>query len=90
MGSWIKGIAAFLAGGMALFWQPGLESAQESITSYLQLTGQVVNLVWLFLTFTWTFLMALAAHVVSGFLLFFLGYRPWQLEDNPSLRRSDK
>lgn len=89
MEAWIRGIAAFIAGGLALFWQPGLESAQNSITSYLNLAGQVVNLVWLALTFTWTFLAALVAHFVSGTLLFYLGYLRWWLTRNPSLQRHD-
>ena len=86
---WVRAIAAFLAGGLALFWQPGLESTQDSITSNLHLSGQVVTLVWLTLTFTWTFLVAMAAHIVSGILLFYLGYGRWQPADNPSFRGHD-
>ena len=89
MALWIRGIAAFLAGGLALFWQPGLESAQNSITSHLHLSGQVVNLVWLALTFAWTFLAALVAHGLSGTLLFYLGSQRWRLTDGPSLQRHD-
>ena len=29
--SWLKGIAALLAGVLPLYWQPGLEAAQNSI-----------------------------------------------------------
>ena len=56
--------------------RPGLESAQDSITSYIDLTGQVVMLVWLVLTFGWILLLASIARVGSGTLLFLLGFGP--------------
>ena len=38
-----------LTGGMALFWQPGLEATQNSTTSSMDISGQPVSLIWLFL-----------------------------------------
>ena len=86
MEAWIKGIAASLAGGLALFWQPGLESAQNSITSSLHVSGQLVTLVWMALIFAWIFLVASIAHAVSATLLFYFG--PWRW--HPSLQRYDE
>ncbi len=86
MEAWIKGIAAFLGGVLALVWQPGLESAQNSITSSLHISGQLVTLVWLALIFAWVFLVALIAHVASATLLFYLG--PWRWHH--SLQRYDE
>ena len=78
MEAWIKGIAASLAGGLALIWQPGFESVQNSIISSLHISGQIVTLVWMALIFAWVFLVALIAHVASATLLFYLWPRRWQ------------
>ena len=86
MESWIKGIAALLAGVLALVWQPGLESAQNSIISSLHVSGPVVTLVWLALVFAWVFLLASIAHAASATLLFYL--EPWRW--HPSLQRHDE
>ncbi len=68
MEAWFKGIAAFLAGGLTLVWHPGLESTQNLVTSYLQLSGQVVAPIWLTLIFAWAFLAASIGYAVSTFL----------------------
>ena len=86
MESWIKGIAASLGGVLALVWQPGLESAQNSVTSSLHVSGQLVTLVWMALIFAWIFLAALIAHAASATLLFYLW--PWRW--HPSLQRHDE
>ena len=51
MEAWIKGLASVLAGGLVLSWHPGLENAQNSITSVLHISGQSVHLFWLALAF---------------------------------------
>ena len=59
---WPRRIAALAAPGLALYWDLGLESAQNSLTGSLELSGQVVVLIWLLLAFLWAFAGALAGY----------------------------
>ena len=72
MDFWIKGISGFLVGGMFLYFQPGLESTQNSTSSALGLTGQVVILMWMGLTFLWASMGALIGHSAAGVGVFYL------------------
>ena len=75
MESWLKGIVAFLSGAVALYWHPWLESAQNSITESLDVSGQVVTLIWLTLTFVWTFVGALMGYTSVATIFFLLNER---------------
>ncbi len=75
MDFWIKGISGFLVGGMFLYFQPWLESTQNSTTYSLGLTGQVVVLVWLGLTFLWASVGALIGHSTAAVGVFYLRAR---------------
>ena len=75
MESWLKGVAATLGGGLALFWHPGLEVSQNAVTSALHVTGQVTVLAWLFFSFVWAFAGALGGHSLSAIPLFYLATR---------------
>lgn len=69
--SWLKGIAALLAGVLALYWQPGLEAAQNSIIAAGGISGQVVVFIWLFLAFSWAFIGALIGYVAFSVVLYY-------------------
>ena len=58
-----------------LFWQPGLESAQNSITSFLGISGHVVVLMWLLLTFLWALVGGLVGRSTAAGLLFYIRTR---------------
>ena len=66
MGTWIRFTAAVLTSGLALYWQPGLENAQYSITSGLGMSGQLVVFVWLSLVYVWAFFGAVAGFAVAS------------------------
>ena len=83
MESWLKGIAGLLVGGLFLFWHPGLETAQNSFTSALNISGQIVPFIWVFLSFVWAFIGALVGHAISATLLFYFKTRRWRLLHNP-------
>ena len=55
-----------MAGGLALYWRPGLEGTQNYITSALGISEQVVALMWLLLSFTWAFVGVLVGYSVSA------------------------
>ncbi len=69
MSSLLKHAAALLAGGMTLYWQPGLETVQNLVTSTLGLMGPVVAFVWLLLSFAWAFMAALVGGSAAIVLL---------------------
>ena len=83
---WFKGIAASLAGSLALYLHPGLETTQNFITSGLQISGQLVNLIWLFLAFTWAFIGVLAGYSIPAVLLYYSANRRGQTTDNRTER----
>ena len=87
MESWFKAIAALLAGGLALYWHPGLETAQNLVTSAAHISGQAVVLIWLFLSFVWAFIGVLLGHSLSATLLFYLPNKNWQPTRGSSARR---
>ena len=60
---------------MALYFQPWLESTQNSTISALNLTGQVVALVWLGLTFLWASVGALIGYSTASAGAFYLRAR---------------
>ena len=70
-----------LAGGLALFWQPGLEATQNSITSSMDISGELVSLIWLFLSFVWAFVGAMVGHSVSATVMFYFKSRRSPVEE---------
>ena len=67
--------AAVMAGGMALYWHPGLDTAQNSITAWWGVSGAGVTFIWLFLSFLWALSGALVGHTVGAGVIFFMESR---------------
>lgn len=82
---WLRTIAAIMAGGLALYWRPGLESSQNYITSALVISEQTVALLWLLLSFTWAFVGALVGYSLSSAFIFYLS-SGWRRPDTPPTR----
>ncbi len=68
----IKVMVAFLAGGLALYWRPALETTQYSLTSALDMSGQAVIFVWMLFIFLWAFAGTVAGYVAACAMFSFL------------------
>ena len=86
MESWFKLIAAVFVGGMALFFHPWLESAYNSATPALGISGQPVAFIWLLFNFAWAFVGTLIGYSVAAVVLFYLAPRP-RVQPDPFSRK---
>ena len=76
MERFIRIALSILGGASALYFQPALESTNNSFTGSLGITGQVVSLIWIGFTVIWAFMGAVAGHIVYmlGHYLLEAGY----------------
>ena len=66
---------AVTAGGMALYWHPGLDTVQNSITAWWGVSGAGVTFIWLFLSFIWALFGAMLGHTVGATVIIYVESR---------------
>lgn len=83
----LKAAPSLAMAWLALFWNPGLEGSQNWITGTLGLSGQIVVLVWLAVSFIWAFAGALIGHIVFSA---FLGFIKSQMSHSKATRQYEE
>ena len=75
MNSLLRIGGAVVAGGLSKYWHPGLDTAQNSITSLRGMAGPGVTFVWLILSFVWALFGALVGHTAGASVIFYVESR---------------
>ena len=75
-----------MVGGLSLYLHPGLETAQNVITSLRGMAGPAVTFLWLFLSFVWALSGALVGHSIVASVMFYLESRRTDGEPIPPRR----